>query len=94
MLLLVFPRRLVHALDEGEIKLPVVKIDVPGPDAKIRCPKCAYAPRADDRWYCDCGCCWNTFETRGLCPTCDRQWLETGCPACERWSRHEDWYEH
>jgi hypothetical protein len=59
----------------------------------IRCPRCRWEPDRASRWSCDCGMVWNTFETRGLCPACARQWTETSCPACHRWSRHEDWYE-
>lgn len=60
---------------------------------RIRCPKCGYQPKASDRWFCDCGHCWNTFDTRGRCPACARQWLRTACLQCSRWSLHEDWYE-
>jgi hypothetical protein len=61
---------------------------------KIRCPKCAWEPRREDRWYCNPGCghTWNTFDTRGACPSCGKQWHETVCLRCGAWSRHEDWY--
>jgi hypothetical protein len=60
----------------------------------ISCPLCAYRPHAGDRWACDPGCytIWNTFDTRGRCPGCAKQWRETNCPACALWSLHEDWY--
>jgi hypothetical protein len=60
----------------------------------IFCPQCEYQPRAFDRWVCapGCGTWWNTFETRARCPGCRRQWRETCCPTCARWSPHEDWY--
>ena len=61
--------------------------------ARIRCPRCGWQPRADDRWQCECGCVWNTFETRGRCPDCGQRWKDTQCFACERWSAHESWYE-
>jgi len=35
---------------------------------------------------------WNTFDTRGVCPACGREWQETQCRRCDAWSRHEDWY--
>lgn len=35
---------------------------------------------------------WNTFDTRGVCPNCDKQWKDTQCLECHRWSPHEDWY--
>jgi len=62
---------------------------------RIRCPKCEWEPSRDDRWYCDedCGHGWNTFETRGRCPKCGRQWTETICLRCHVWSPHDDWYE-
>ena len=61
---------------------------------KIYCPLCEYEPRASDRWMCAPGCgeVWNTFETRGRCPGCHKRWRETCCPACGRWSPHDDWY--
>ena len=59
---------------------------------RIRCPRCGYEPRPHDRWTCDCLHVWNTFETRGICPGCGHQWLQTACPRCKAWSRHEDWY--
>lgn len=59
---------------------------------KIRCPKCAWQPRAESRWYCYCGFMWNTFDTRGLCPACDYQWTDTACLQCSEWSPHKDWY--
>jgi hypothetical protein len=35
---------------------------------------------------------WHTFDTRGRCPGCGKRWRETCCPACARWSPHDDWY--
>jgi len=37
---------------------------------RIRCPLCSWSPRKDDRWFCTCGCEWNTFDTGGVCPAC------------------------
>ena len=61
---------------------------------KIRCPKCAWEPAREDRWYCDVGCGhgWNTFETGGRCRACGKQWLETVCLRCHAWSPHDEWY--
>jgi len=70
---------------------------------KIRCPLCDWKPSKTSYWYCaDCdapeyfynGCYtqWNTFETRGKCPTCAHQWRWTSCLRCQRWSPHEEWY--
>ncbi len=39
-----------------------------------------------------CGCLWNTFETCGVCPKCGKNWEDTACPRCHRWSPHVDWY--
>jgi hypothetical protein len=65
-----------------------------GRGGRIRCPKCAWEPRAEDRWCCEPGCghAWNTFETRGCCPGCGKQWAQTICLRCHQWSRHDDWY--
>jgi DNA-directed RNA polymerase subunit RPC12/RpoP len=71
---------------------------------RIRCPACRWRPRASDRWVCGdrghpeyfysgCWTCWNTFDTRGLCPGCGHQWRWTCCLSCHEWSLHEDWYE-
>jgi hypothetical protein len=62
-------------------------------EGRIRCPLCGWRPRRSDRWSCSCGHVWNTFETRARCPACARQWHETQCLSCHRFSRHEDWYE-
>jgi hypothetical protein len=64
--------------------------------AGVRCPKCGWQPARDDRWNCGpggCGHVWNTFETAGRCPACDRHWQDTACLRCGQWSPHEDWYE-
>ena len=63
---------------------------------RIRCPKCGWEPSRDDRWSCGpdgCGHVWNTFDTRGRCPSCDRHWQDTCCLRCGQWSDHESWYE-
>jgi hypothetical protein len=63
-------------------------------EVKIFCPKCEYVLLATDRWICipACGCLWNTFDTCGVCPKCGKNWEDTACPACHRWSPHADWY--
>jgi hypothetical protein len=58
----------------------------------VVCPRCRLSPKSTDRWCCDCGNQWNTFDTRGLCPACGHQWKETACPACGEMSPHPDWY--
>jgi hypothetical protein len=70
-------------------------LDVTGRDRRrrIRCPKCRWSPTKHDRWACSCGHVWNTFDTAGRCPRCDKQWRDTQCMKCIRWSPHEDWYE-
>ena len=62
---------------------------------RIRCPQCQWEPSAADTWCCSPGCghVWNTFETRGVCPGCSRQWTHTACLRCSAWSLHDDWYE-
>jgi hypothetical protein len=61
----------------------------------IRCPKCRWRPRKQDRWWCNrpgCGWSWNTFDTKGVCPNCRYQWEWTACLACHAWSLHAEWY--
>lgn len=60
--------------------------------AGIRCPKCGWRPARQDRWQCACLHVWNTFDTRGRCPACGKQWKDTQCLRCHRWSAHEEWY--
>ena len=59
---------------------------------RIRCPLCGWSPRKEDRWFCDCGHEWNTFDTGGVCPACLHQWASTQCLSCARWSPHSEWY--
>lgn len=61
---------------------------------RIFCPKCRWVPQDSDLRMCQpgCGCHWNTFDTCGICPQCGRNWEDTQCLACHRWSRHADWY--
>ena len=59
---------------------------------RIRCPHCAWEPRREDTWACVCLHEWNTFETGGVCPACQREWLETQCPKCDHWAKHLEWY--
>ena len=78
----------------GELDDPAIRDtthDTPG-GRRIRCPKCAWEPRREDHWSCACLHVWNTFETGGVCPACQRQWLETQCPRCDGWSPHLAWY--
>jgi hypothetical protein len=55
---------------------------------RIRCPLCGWSPSEDDKWFCTCGCEWNTFDTGGVCPACLHQWTETQRLSCSRWSAH------
>lgn len=61
---------------------------------RIRCPRCGWTPRKNDRWMCMCKHVWNTFDTGGVCPACLYQWMITMCLACHRWSAHSAWYTH
>ena len=33
--------------------------------SRIRCPLCGWSPRKEDKWFCECGNEWNTFDTGG-----------------------------
>ncbi|WP_437592371.1 hypothetical protein [Sorangium sp. So ce1000] len=100
--MLLFVRRALRALDPGDpsgdagdagregASLLKDRLGAGGP--KIRCPKCTWAPRAEDRWFCNCSYSWNTFDTRGRCPACHYQWTVTACLSCSEWSPHKDWY--
>jgi hypothetical protein len=59
---------------------------------RVRCPVCAWVPKATDRWSCRCGHAWNTFDTGGVCPACRFHWAITQCLRCHAFSPHEDWY--
>ncbi len=81
------------AVREAEPGAEVAEGSTRGPNGpSIRCPKCGWPPRADDRWSCTCGHSWNTFDTGGVCPACLYQWKITMCPQCGEWSPHSDWY--
>jgi hypothetical protein len=74
------------------LKLPAPRAGDSKSGSRIRCPHCSWTPRRQDLWRCVCGHAWNTFETRGVCPACSFQWIETQCLRCIQWSRHDDWY--
>ena len=61
----------------------------------VRCPACKWRPAKADAWACNpgCGYVWNTFETKGECPSCGKRWSATQCTKCGTWSQHDDWYE-
>lgn len=60
--------------------------------AEQRCPQCHWVPVHGDLWLCTCGHRWYTFETRGRCPACAKQWETTACLSCQALSPHQDWY--
>jgi hypothetical protein len=78
----------------GELDDPDVRDDKADDrgGSRIRCPNCAWEPGREAHWACACLHVWNTFETGGICPACQRQWLETQCPKCHVWSPHLAWY--
>jgi hypothetical protein len=84
-------------------KLPDRDFDLLSANAKIRCPACAWEPNRKSTWFCvsmgppenftgGCGHVWNTFDTRGECPSCKHQWRHTTCLRCHVTSLHDDWY--
>ncbi len=91
-------------LDDEEIIERFEITDVRNETRGIRCPLCKWTPDRTSRWTCwdceypeyfynGCGTEWNTFDTRGVCPTCSHQWMWTSCLSCWGWSKHGDWYE-
>jgi hypothetical protein len=66
---------------------------VAAPTLGIGCPACRWQPDASSRWECDCGFMWNTFDTRALCPACDKLHPLTACLRCHESTAHERWYE-
>ncbi len=58
----------------------------------IECPRCGWRPRPQSRWRCECGHTWNTFDTRGVCPSCGKTWTTTFCPNCGESPDHQTWY--
>jgi hypothetical protein len=58
----------------------------------IECPKCEWQPDGKPHWSCSCGHTWNTFDTKGKCPSCNKQWEVTYCPGCGHTSTRKDWY--
>ena len=63
----------------------------------IYCPCCCWRPGVSSRWACSreiggCGSKWNTFETRGVCPSCRWHWEITQCLSCGQYSPHAHWY--
>lgn len=63
-------------------------------NVEIKCPCCGWKPDGGAYWSCTCGHVWNTFDTYGVCPSCQKKWKDTQCPedSCNQWSKHEDWY--
>ncbi len=43
---------------------------------RIRCPFCGWSPRKEDKWFCECGHSWNTFDTGGVCPAASTSGLK------------------
>jgi hypothetical protein len=75
--------------------LPALTEDLDDRNSGIRCPACRWRPTRQDVWACNPGCghVWNTFDTRGHCPGCQKHWSKTQCTKCGEWSNHDAWYE-
>jgi hypothetical protein len=87
---------LVVGLVRGRDRVsPVVTGERDDHNTGIRCPSCGWRPARHDAWRCAPGCgeVWNTFETRGECPGCEKFWAQTQCLRCGAWSPHDLWYE-
>ncbi|CAF5063961.1 unnamed protein product, partial [Rotaria sp. Silwood1] len=55
-----------------------------------QCPKCNWVSNGEALWQGERAHSWNTFDTRGKCPQCEKQWTTTQCPICHEWSPHDD----
>jgi hypothetical protein len=82
------PPRPVLALIPPPVAPSAAKAEAP----HVRCPACGWVPQPLSLWGCDCGFMFNTFEVRGRCPACDKQWEWTACLACSVRSDHAEWY--
>lgn len=58
----------------------------------IMCPKCEWKPAGDELWTCSCGHRWHTFDTKGICPKCKKDWQTTTCLACHSKFIKAKWY--
>jgi Zn-dependent protease len=56
------------------------------------CPTCHVAPPRGLFWMCVCGKPFDLFETRGLCPNCNRQHGAVHCPRCQNVTPLTSWY--
>ena len=64
-------------------------------EEKIACPKCDWEPDGKPYWQCDhCQTAFDTFETTAICPQCRKQFRDTQCIACRKFSPHLDWYRN
>jgi hypothetical protein len=45
---------------------------------RIRCPLCGWSPRKEDKWFCECGYEWNTFDTEASAPPAFTSGLKRG----------------
>jgi len=56
------------------------------------CPSCRTAPPMGAYWTCGkCGQPFDTFATRGVCPHCAAQYLQTMCLDCQEQRPMNDW---
>ena len=62
--------------------------------AEVFCPVCKWVPPRAPLWMClpVCGCVWDTFSTRGVCPECGEEFEHTQCIGCGVLSLHSSWY--
>jgi Zn-dependent protease len=58
----------------------------------VACPRCRAAPPVGDFWFCACRNRFDTFATRGVCPSCARAFAQTVCLECQQASPHEAFY--
>lgn len=58
------------------------------------CPGCGEAPPRGAFWLCEhCGAKFDTFASRGECPSCGGWYFETACPHCHGEFHVNEWFK-
>jgi Zn-dependent protease len=58
------------------------------------CPSCKTSPVMGKFWLCDqCETRFDTFRHGAMCPSCGKQFAETGCPSCGARHPLAEWFQ-